>query len=157
MSIQEDKKGPAVKFPPPLIFLSLLLVTFGVHQIYPVGLGISQGAKYTGLAVAIVAMVVLLLTAIAFLRAKTSIEPWKPTTKIITTGLYAYSRNPIYVAFCLVPIGLGIFINSFWILISFLPSAVLVYCIAIKKEEAYLEVKFGEEYLRYKRKVRRWL
>ena len=157
MNSKIDKKGPAVKFPPPLIFLSLLITSYGAHQALPLGLGISPQAKFIGVAVALVGMLILLLTLISFLRAKTSIEPWKPTTKIITTGLYAWSRNPIYAAFCLIPIGCGIFINSLWVLLSFIPSALLVYYIAIRKEEVYLEEKFGEEYLRYKRKVRRWL
>jgi protein-S-isoprenylcysteine O-methyltransferase Ste14 len=63
----------------------------------------------------------------------------------------------MYVALCFISIGIGIFFNSIWILLSFMPSAVIVYYIAIKKEEAYLEEKFGEEYVRYKNNVRRWL
>ena len=57
----------------------------------------------------------------------------------------------------LVAIGVGIILNSFWMLFSFLPSAVLVYFVAIKKEETYLEKKYGAEYLQYKKNVRRWL
>ena len=100
---------------------------------------------------------IVILVAQSFKHAETNIEPWKPTTRIISTGIYAYSRNPVYAGFCLVSIGIGIFFNSFWILISFIPSAILVYYVAIKKEEIYLEKKFGEEYLYYKNKVRRWL
>jgi len=102
------------------------------------------------------------ICAIVFIRqtfknVETNIEPWKPTTTIISTGIYSHSRNPIYVAFCLILIGAGIFLDSWWVLISVMPSAVLVYYLAIRKEEAYLEKKFGEEYLLYQNEVRRWL
>ena len=63
----------------------------------------------------------------------------------------------MYVAFCFAPVGVGIYMNSCWILVSFFPSVVIVYSIAIKKEEAYLKQKFGEEYEQYTTKVRRWL
>lgn len=152
-----DKKGPAVKFPPPLIFLSLLLLGYGVHQIAPISLGMPLWGKILGSALIFAGMCSLFVLLMTYLRNKTSIEPWKPTTHIITSGLYAWSRNPIYASFCLVTIGVGFFINSLWVLLSSFPSAALVYYIAIKKEEAYLESKFGEQYLCYKRKVRRWL
>ena len=157
MNIEDDKKGAAVKFPPPLIFLILLLAAYGVQHFWPIGIGISSGFKYFGLGIVMLGISIVILVSRSFKHAKTNIEPWKPTTNIISTGIFAYSRNPIYAAFCLVPMGMGVFLNSFWILISFIPSAVLVYTLAIRKEEAYLEKKFGEEYVHYKSKVRRWL
>ena len=157
MNSDRDEKGAAVKFPPPLIFMFLLFSAYGIHCFYPINVGISSGFENVGLLVALLALVLIIYISRTFTRVETNIEPWKPTTTIISTGIYAYSRNPIYVAFCLVPIGIGIFLNSFWILFSFLPSAVLVYFIAIKKEEDYLEKKFGAEYVQYKNRVRRWL
>jgi len=157
MNIEDDKKGAAVKFPPPLIFLILLLAAYGVQHFWPIGIGSSSGFKYIGVGIVMLGLGIVILVSRSFKRAETNIEPWKPTTKIISTGIYAYSRNPIYAGFCLVPIGMGVFLNSFWILISFIPSAVLVYTIVIRKEEAYLEKKFKEEYANYKSKVRRWL
>ena len=157
MNIEDDKKGAAVKFPPPLIFLILLLAAYGVQYFWPIGIGSSSGFKYFGLGIVMLGIGIVILVSRSFKRAKTNIEPWKPTSKIISAGIFAYSRNPIYAGFCFVPIGIGVFLNSLWILISFIPSAVLVYTIAIKKEEAYLEKKFGEEYEHYKSKVRRWL
>ena len=59
--------------------------------------------------------------------------------------------------FNIFPIGLGMFFDNLWILISFIPSSIIIYYIAIKKEEKYLEDKFGGEYLDYKNKVRRWI
>ncbi|MCH6585044.1 MAG: isoprenylcysteine carboxylmethyltransferase family protein [Proteobacteria bacterium] len=142
--MEDDKNGAAVKFPPPLIFLFLLLAAYGLQHIWPIGIGASSGLKYIGGGVVMLGIGIVILVAQSFKNAETNIEPWKPTTKIISTGIYAYSRNPIYAGFCLVSIGIGIFSNSFWILISFIPSAVLVYYIAIRKEEVYLEKNSGK-------------
>lgn len=152
-----DKKGAGVKFPPPLIFLLLIFIGIALDYLWPVGMGIPESIKVLGIALLLFAVAVAILVNANFKRLGTAIEPWKPTTNIITTGFYAWSRNPIYAGFCLFNIGLGLAMNSFWVFISFIPGATLVYFIAIAKEEAYLEEKFGKEYLAYKNKVRRWI
>lgn len=157
MKSEIDEKGAKVKFPPPLIFIFLLLFAYGVHYFYPINIGVSYEVKYAGVVIVLLALGLIIYISRIFKRVATNIEPWKPTTTIISTGIYAYSRNPIYVAFCLVPIGVGIILNSFWLLCSFLPAALIVYFVAIKKEETYLEQKFGTEYQQYKKRVRRWL
>ncbi len=152
-----DRKGAAVKFPPPLIFLIAIIAGFGIDFIWPIELIDSVLLLYLGMVLCLLALYAVILLGLKFRREATSIEPWKPTTKIMTTGFYAYSRNPIYVAFCLIVIGIGLSLNSFWLLISFVPAVVIVFYTAIVKEENYLEEKFGEEYKKYKDKVRRWL
>lgn len=157
MNIENDQNGAAVKFPPPLVFLTLMLTAYGTHQYWPMHLGSFSGFKYIGGAIIFLGFCIAIFAFQSFKHAETNIEPWKPTSKIVSTGLFAYSRNPIYGALCLISIGTGVFLNSIWVILSFIPSAVIIYYIAIKKEEAYLEEKFGEEYLHYKNKVRRWL
>jgi protein-S-isoprenylcysteine O-methyltransferase Ste14 len=157
MNSDTDEKGPAVKIAPPLIFLFSLFIAYGIHYYYPVHIGISSVLKYAGLVIVLLALGLINHIRRTFAKVETSAEPWKPTTSIISTGIYAYSRNPIYVALCFISIGIGLILNSFWVLWGFLPSAVGVYFTAIKKEEAYLEQKFGEEYLQYKKSVRCWL
>ena len=154
---QESPDHAQVKFPPPLIFLLLIVLGYGLHRAIPVGIGIPEAFTNLGIAITLFGMAVVILIMGAFKRSSTAIEPWKPTSSLITTGFYRWSRNPIYAGFCLFNIGIGIALNSLWIVISFVPGAILVYYIAIAKEEAYLEREFGEEYLAYKRKVRRWL
>ena len=157
MIMENDEKGAAVKFPPPLIYLFVILTTYGVHYFWPIGIGDSPVLKYIGAVVIVLGIGVVIVAYRSFEYAETNILPWKPTAKIIATGIYRYSRNPIYAAFCLIQIGIGIFVNSLWILSTFIVSAFVVYEIAIKKEEGYLEAKFGEEYVRYRNKVRRWM
>jgi len=152
-----DKKGPAVKFPPPLIFIGFLLAGYGLQQTTPIGFGMASWGKLIGSTLVTGSIVILFVLLMTYLRAKTSIEPWRPTSQLITTGLYRYSRNPIYAVFCLFNIGVGCYLNNLWIALSFLPSVLIVYFIAIRKEEAYLQSKFGTQYLAYKNNVRRWL
>jgi protein-S-isoprenylcysteine O-methyltransferase Ste14 len=153
----QDKKGAAVKFPPPAIFASCILLGSGLQYLRPVGLGIPESIEVLGYLLVLFGITIAILVATSFRRAGTAIEPWKPTTSIVTTGFYAWSRNPIYAGFCLINIGIGIASNSLWIFVSFIPAAFLLYHVAIAKEEAYLAEKFGEEYLAYKNKVRRWV
>ncbi|MDA1289845.1 MAG: isoprenylcysteine carboxylmethyltransferase family protein [Proteobacteria bacterium] len=143
----QDKKGAAVKFPPPAIFASCILLGSGLQYLRPVGLGIPESIEVLGYLLVLFGITIAILVATSFQRAGTAIEPWKPTTSIVTTGFYAWSRNPIYAGFCLINIGIGIANNSLWIFVSFIPAAFLLYHVAIAKEEAYLAEKFGEEYL----------
>lgn len=153
----QDKHGAGVKFPPPLIFLLILLAAYCCHIWLPLTMPFPSLLSAVGMGFLLLSCVLLSKLFFDFRRAKTHIEPWKPTSHIITTGIFAYSRNPIYLAFCFISIGLALIVNSVWILCSVFLSAYLVYVIAIKKEESYLEAKFGESYLVYKRRVRRWI
>lgn len=156
-SEKQNRDHAQVKFPPPLIFVLLIVLGYGLQRLLPIELGVPDEFTPIGIAVTLFSVAVLILINGTFKRSSTAIEPWKPTSAIITTGFYRFSRNPVYIGFCLFNIGIGIALNSLWIVLSFLPGAILVYYIAIAKEEAYLEREFGEEYLAYKRKVRRWL
>ena len=108
----------------------------------------------------------LLLAAAVFLawwavreleRAKTSPKPHKPTTAIVRSGPFRYTRNPIYIAFTLIQIGAALLGASGWILSLLVPVLVIVRVGVIGREERYLERKFGQEYLTYKNSVRRWM
>jgi len=155
--MKNDKKGAGVKFPPPLVFLFWIITGYGIQQVWPLKIGSNSSYHLEGWILVMIGIITILTIKRAFTRAGTSIEPWDPTSKIITTGFYAYSRNPIYISLCIVSMGIGILLNNIWVFISIIPSLFIIYFIAIKKEEVYLEEKFGDEYVQYKQKVRRWL
>jgi protein-S-isoprenylcysteine O-methyltransferase Ste14 len=94
---------------------------------------------------------------ISFRRAGTTVDLARPTTAIVTNGPYRFSRNPIYVSLTLLCIGVAIQVDSLWVLLLTIPSILIVHFMVILKEEKYLSEKFGEEYVQYKKSVRRWL
>ena len=92
-----------------------------------------------------------------FRRAGTSVAPMRPTTALVTSGPYRFTRNPMYVGMASLYVGVAIPLGAIWSL-AFLPAVLLaVDRIAIQREERYLEAEFGEEYRAYKGRVRRWL
>jgi protein-S-isoprenylcysteine O-methyltransferase Ste14 len=101
---------------------------------------------------ALIAWAIVTLT-----RAGTQVPTTKPTTLIVAHGPYRFSRNPIYVGFCLCLIGLGIGLNNAWLLFAFAGFFVLMNMVVIEREERYLTSKFGTDYVLYKKQVRRWL
>jgi protein-S-isoprenylcysteine O-methyltransferase Ste14 len=157
MSLDNDKTGASVKFPPPIVFLLFMLMAYGLHYLNAVEVGSLPTPMIVGTFIVILGFVIILISSHSFKQAQTNIEPWKPTSQIVSSGIFAYSRNPIYVAFCIITVGIGLILNSLWVVLSFVPSIIIVFFIAIKKEEVYLENKFGQEYLSYKNNVRRWL
>ena len=92
-----------------------------------------------------------------FRRAGTPIPGNRPTSTIVRTGPYAFSRNPIYLAFTLLQIGLSAWVNSVAVLLTVVPALALMTMVVIPREERYLEARFPSQYLPYKRAVRRWL
>jgi protein-S-isoprenylcysteine O-methyltransferase Ste14 len=93
----------------------------------------------------------------AFNRIGQDRNPNTPTPSIISDGLYRYSRNPAYVSLTALLLGIGLLLDNLWILLLTLPVLIVMQYGVIQREEAYLERTFGEEYLRYKASVRRWL
>ena len=90
-------------------------------------------------------------------RAGVDPDPYEPTTAIVATGPYALSRNPIYVSFNVVYVGLAFVVNTVWPII-FLPVGIaLLYYGVIARDERYLEREFGDGYRHYKARVRRWI
>ena len=91
------------------------------------------------------------------MRAGTNVPPHKPTLVIVTDGPFRFTRNPLYVGGSLAYIGLCLFFNLVWGLILMLPMLVLLNWGIVRREEAYLERKFGEAYRAYKARVPRWI
>jgi protein-S-isoprenylcysteine O-methyltransferase Ste14 len=93
----------------------------------------------------------------AMRRARTSVNPYRPTTVLLTEGPFRVSRNPMYLGMAVQYVGLALLFNSLWAMVLLPLALVIVHLSVIKREERYLERKFGEEYRAYKAKVRRWI
>jgi protein-S-isoprenylcysteine O-methyltransferase Ste14 len=110
------------------------------------------GAMVFVLALALVAWAITTMT-----RAGSNVPTNLPSTTIVDTGPYRFTRNPIYLGMVLGLIGLAIAFNSLWLLMMLVPFALVIRYGVVAREEAYLERKFGDVYRRYCARVRRWL
>ncbi len=150
---------PGVIAPPPLLFLGALAVglalDFGLLRV-PTGL---PRAVRLGLGVVLaVAGAALAAGALGrFRRAGTAAEPWRPSSALVTDGVYRFTRNPMYLAMTLIYLGLALATDSALTLVLLPPLLALVQVGVISREERYLERKFGDDYRRYRSSVRRWL
>ena len=143
--------------PPPLIYLGGLAVGFALEALLP-GTSVSGVVQWVLGGVLLVAGLVLLGSFnTAFQRKGTAVEPWKPTTAIVTTGPYRLTRNPAYLGMALVYIGVALLADALWVLVPLPVVLVIIDRMVIAREERYLERKFGQEYLDYKGRARRWI
>jgi len=92
-----------------------------------------------------------------FRTARTPVPGNKPTTAIVRTGPYRFSRNPIYLAFFALHLGLAIYVNSLWLVATLIATVAIIAVVVVPREERYLTERFGAEYVAYKACVRRWL
>ena len=143
--------------PPPIVYLAGLLIGFLIHYFYPIAFLPKSLAVWIGISLILVSIPISLIAVLAFRRAQTSLDVRKTTTAIVTDGIYRLSRNPMYVSLALLYLGIGCWVNALWILLLIVPVLVVVDRGIIKREEQYLERKFGAEYVRYKSEVRRWI
>ncbi len=152
----KNRDNPGVIAPPPLIYAAGLAAGLLSHAAFPLQIPSSALAAVLGLC--LIGMGVLLAAAgfRAMSRAGTHVDPFKPTTAIATDGPFRFTRNPLYLSLTLLYSGIAILVNVLWAIL-FLPIVLLIMRRGvIDREERYLEQKFGEDYLRYKRSVRRW-
>ena len=142
---------------PPLVYLGSIGLGLLVHWFWSVPL-LPPSINLPVGATLVLAAIALFISAVrTFRKADTPVPGNRPTTIIVRTGPYRFSRNPIYLAFTLFQVGLAACINSLVLLITVVPALALIVLVVIPREERYLEARFPSEYLPYKREVRRWL
>jgi protein-S-isoprenylcysteine O-methyltransferase Ste14 len=142
---------------PPLVYLGAIGLGLLIHWFWPVQLLPAPINVPVGVILVLLAVALFISAVRTFRTAGTPVPGNRPTTVIVRTGPYSFSRNPIYLAFTLLQFGLAAWINSVGLLITVLPALALMALVVIPREERYLEARFPLEYLPYKREVRRWL
>ncbi|MPV86776.1 methyltransferase family protein [Ostreibacterium oceani] len=169
----KETKAAKVKFPPPLIYLAVIL--FGVALQKWVGewpfewlfaLSLGQALSIDALYSVRGWMLVFFGAAAAgligdslvrFIQTRQNPEPWTPSPQLITTGVYRFTRNPMYLGMALLQGFYGLYALNGWVILLLPLSMLGVYFIAIRPEETYLAGVFEKDYHRYKQSVRRWL
>ena len=150
---------PQVIALPPLIFLGALALAALLEAALPISLPpLSSGVAYgLGAVLILCGLALLLLGARRFTAAGTNIPPTLPTTALVVTGPYRWSRNPLYLAMILVYAGIGFAALSSWVLLLAVPLILILNYGVVIREEVYLERKFGADYRAYRARVRRWI
>jgi protein-S-isoprenylcysteine O-methyltransferase Ste14 len=153
-----DDDSAKVTFPPPLVYLGMLLLGLALDRVLPWSVELTAIGRYVGGGVLIVAALAYLLAAAGgFRKVGTDVKPWKTTSTIVAEGVYALTRNPMYLGMALFMAGLGLVFSSLGVILMLPVVIALIQTQVIAREERYLEAKFGDEYRAYKSRVRRWL
>ena len=142
---------------PPFVYVGSIALGLVLHFLWPARLVPPSVSRPVGAMVTVLAIAIFVAAVRTLRAAGTPIPGNRPTTTIVRTGPYRFSRNPIYLAFSLLQFGLSFWVNSVALLITLMPAMALMRLVVIPREERYLEARFSSEYLRYKASVRRWL
>lgn len=145
------------KIPPPVYLMVVLLTMMALNTWLPIARVIPQPYNYVGSVLVVIGTLMTGYAARLFNQAGTPLLPFHRSTALVTHGPYRFTRNPMYVGLVLITLGVGILQGSVG---AFLPIPFFVWLIRtsfILGEERFLEGLFGDQYLDYKRSVRRWL
>lgn len=155
-----DSATAGVVARPPLLFLAALLAGFVLDTLLRLPLPLPGSQPVHRVIGGLLVFAGLALTIAGtrnFSRAGTPVRGIHPTRALVTTGIHGWMRNPIYLGMFSIYAGIGIAAHSTWILILTLPLIIVIRYGVVAREEVYLERLFGDEYLAYKQRVRRWL
>lgn len=153
----ESKDHAGVIAFPPLIFAVHGVAGALAHWLWPMPLLAPLPARVMGGVLALAAGTQAFWASRTMKRAGTNVLPSAPTIAIVATGPFRYTRNPMYLSLCLMLLAVSLLINGVLPVLSLVPLALTLHFGVIKREERYLAAKFGEAYLAYQRRVRRWL
>lgn len=155
--IRMSKDNAGVIAWPPTVFAVCAGISIFAHFVHAVPIAGGAVIRWVG-SIVVVCSAALALWAVRVMKAAgTNIRPDQPTLVIVDCGPYRLTRNPMYLSLCLLQIGIALLLND-WIGLTFtLVLFAILHFGVVLREEAYLEQKFGEEYLRFKRSVHRWI
>jgi protein-S-isoprenylcysteine O-methyltransferase Ste14 len=152
-----------VRFPPPTLFAAGFVVGWLLDRrvmrlpLLRMGEPVAAQLQFVALGLCVFGLAFGGWALLTFFRARTAIIPDRPASRVVTTGPYRLSRNPMYLGLTVLYLGLSGLSDSWWPLV-FLPMVLTaLWFLVIRREERYLAAAFREEYADYRRRVRRWL
>lgn len=153
----EARDNPGVIAPPPLIYAATLAAGLLSNRRYRIPFLPRPLTRTLGWPLVIGGIAIGALGSREMRRVETNVDPYKPTTAIVSEGPFRFTRNPLYLSMTLIYCGITALANA-------LPAALLLPAVlylmrrgVIEREERYLERKFGDEYLQYKARTPRWI
>lgn len=149
--------NPGVIAPPPLIFICFLALGYLLNKLYPI---LVLERPLSTIISGLFFVYAGLTAGLAFyymVKSGTNVDVRKPTLHIVTTSVYSYTRNPMYLSMVILLIAFTFLFNDLWFLLLIPFFIIVMQKGVIEREELYLENKFGNEYIEYKERVRRWI
>lgn len=152
-------KSLELKIPPPVVALLIASAMWASSFAIPLVEFSSVARVFAAAVVAMAGGVVALLGAISFRRAKTTFNPMRPedSSSLVTSGIYRFTRNPMYLGLLLALVAWAIFLSSPWLIAGPLVFVLYMNCFQIVPEEKILSQVFGTIYTEYRNNVRKWL
>lgn len=142
--------------PPPLVYAGAFILVLVLERFLPLPIWRHPVTPWIGAGLLVLGIAWNLSGALAMKRAATPINPYRPVSGIVATGGFRFSRNPLYMGINLVFAGLSLILNTLWGLVLLVPVLIVMHYGVIRREERYLEAKFGDSYQSYRAKVRRY-
>lgn len=146
-----------VLVPPPLLYVAALAATLGLRALWPAPILDHPAHSWAGIGLLTAGLVFNAWGAVWLMRRRTPINPYKPTEALVTSGPFAISRNPLYVGLTVIFLGIVLLLDTFWGLAVLPPMLAMLHYGVVRREERYLERLFGDDYRRYRARVRRYL
>jgi protein-S-isoprenylcysteine O-methyltransferase Ste14 len=145
---------------PPVILVASIIAAYALGLYLPlvwVPSPIKELLDVFGVMLIAIALAIEISAMLAMRNAKTTILPHKGSAKLVTSGPFSFTRNPIYFGNVILLFGLGLLLENIWFWPFALICGALTQHLAILREEAHLQAKFPAAFLAYKKKVRRWI
>jgi len=155
--VQSRKDRPGVIAPPPVIYAIFFGLGFLLERQFPLGLPDGLAWNWIGKGLVGIALLIAASGVLTMKRAKTHIDIYKPATAIVSSGPFRFSRNPLYLSMTMLYVGIALTKLLLWPILTLPVALYVMHTGVISREERYLAGKFGDEYLQYKARVRRWL
>jgi protein-S-isoprenylcysteine O-methyltransferase Ste14 len=156
MKTEPQRDSPGVVALPPALYGIAFSIVLLVRWLWPLPILPYPAPFWAGLTLVVLGIALGFWGQRTMRVAGTNVHPSRPTTAIVSSGPFRYSRNPLYLALNSVFIGLSLAVNTWWGFVTLVPLVVVMHYGVILREERYLEGKFGESYRSYKNRVRRY-
>jgi len=151
------KNPEKIRIPAPILTILHITMVILLGNLLPLPIPVPAIVPWLGLIIASLGFVLGVLALIEFRRIRAAADPKRPVTGFVTSGIYRYTRNPIYLGFVFILVGFSLSMRTYWGIILVLPLITLINTLVIKHEEVDLEKRYKSQYADYKSSVRRWL
>lgn len=153
----ESSDRPGVVALPPLIYLAGVVAAVVLDLVVPIEWPLPAVVRWLGAGLALAAIALAVYARASFARAHTAANPMEASTALVTSGVFRWTRNPMYVGMTTLVIGAGLITSNPWFLIALAPVLAIMHWGVVLREERYLTRKFGPDYQAYRSRVRRYL